>query len=128
MGDRGNILVKQHNGSHVYLYTHWDGTRLPILLRKTLARKLRWNDESYLARIIFSAMIASDVEGENGYGIATSPPDNEHNFLILDCKNQKVIATKEDLAPLRDMSFKDYISLSDKEALKFRDSYEEEQD
>jgi len=76
MGDRGNIELTYKSGSQIYFYTHWTGS----ILNETLARALnrgkgRWNDESYLARIIFSEMIKDDVLDDVGYGIAPYQTD-----------------------------------------------------
>lgn len=86
MGDRGNIKVGK-----VYLYTHWGGSEIKNILKTALIRgKERWNDESYLTRIIFCEMIKSDVMGTTGYGISTEVIDNEHDILEVDCDKQEV--------------------------------------
>lgn len=93
MGDRGNIIVRQAantNTDDVWFYSHWGGSDLPAVLQKALARKQRWDDPSYLARIIFSEMIKGHVEGETGFGISCSIQDNSHNFLVVDVPAQEV--------------------------------------
>lgn len=61
MGDRRNIVVDFGNGTSVALYSHWGGSDLQAVLAKALARgRSRWNDPSYLTRIIFSEMIAAE--------------------------------------------------------------------
>lgn len=65
--DKGNEVPQNDD---IYLYSHWDsdlGTKLASALQRG---KARWNDASYLARIIFSEMIKDDVDGLTGYGIA----------------------------------------------------------
>lgn len=85
MGDRGNIVVKQgRDNPPVWLYTHWSGCDMPLLLQNALKRKQRWDDNSYLTRIIFCALIQGDTEGETGYGISTIENDNEHHYLVVD--------------------------------------------
>lgn len=94
MGDRGNIVVRGCRGD-VYLYSHNQGTVLKDILQNALARRLRWNDASYLARIIFSEMIKEDVNGELGYGISTYIVDNEHGILVVDVPSQCVARIDE---------------------------------
>lgn len=95
MGDRGNIVVKQQDGGEVYLYTHWGGTGLANDLQIALAKRWRWNDPAYLTRIIFDVMTTGDHGEETGYGISTSPPDNEHPYLLVDTGEQKVAFTHD---------------------------------
>ena len=68
--DRGNIILKFHDGNKIYFYTHWGGSQLKNTLKNALKRgKDRWGDEPYLARIIFSEMIKDEVLKNTGYGI-----------------------------------------------------------
>jgi hypothetical protein len=59
----------------IWLYTHWNGDSLPEDLLRALSRRERWNDPSYLARIIFSKMIENDLKEATGYGISLSRVD-----------------------------------------------------
>lgn len=104
MGDRANIVIKQHIAhdevGEIFFYTHWDGCRTPITLQDALKRgRSRWDDESYLARIIFSEMIQGDLEGENGYGISAYLTDNEYDLLVVDAETQTVTIRKESAEP-----------------------------
>lgn len=96
MGSRGNIVITQHpvppgkTGEQVYLYTHFGGECLPELVQQVLARRLRWDDEGYLARMLFAALIEGDESGDSGAGITTYLTDNEFPLLVLDCKKQQV--------------------------------------
>ncbi len=85
MGDRGNIKVGK-----VYLYTHWGGSEIKQILKNALSKKLRWDDEAYLTRIIFCEMIKEDVSGETGFGISTEICDNDNVILEVDVENQEV--------------------------------------
>lgn len=87
MGDRRNVIVKDRSGGvGVALYTHWGGTELPEVLRKALARRQRWSDGAYLARIIFSEMVREDIDGETGYGISAGDDicegDDERDIVV----------------------------------------------
>ena len=56
-----------------------------------LAKKQRWNDASYLSRMIFSHMIRDDVGGEIGYGILTDNVCDAEEELLVDIDRQEVI-------------------------------------
>ncbi len=96
MGDRANICYHDDGGT-IYFYTHWDGEELPNILRAALLRgKDRWNDNAYLARVIFCEMIKDDVLGLTGYGISTYLMDNEHPLIYVYPGDQTVsIGEKE---------------------------------
>lgn len=102
MGDRANIcMVQNHSGKGtIYLYTHWKGSELPKILQQALQKgKERWNDESYLARIIFCAMVGDDMESLTGFGISTYFTDNEHPILVVDAQQKIVGLAKESDIP-----------------------------
>ena len=84
MGDRVNVQIVD-GGKRVNLYSHWGGSDMPETVRVALAKRQRWTDGAYLARIIFCTMIAGDVDGETGFGISPPDalPDNEHPLIIV---------------------------------------------
>lgn len=91
MGDRANVLVKESdNDPGVYLYTHWGGTELPIVLQNALRKRWRWDDCSYLTRIIFCEMVKGEEMDECGYGISTFAPDGQDRVLVVNCSDQTV--------------------------------------
>lgn len=99
MGDRGNIAVIQDdepNGSHqVWIYSHWGGEGLPVQLRDALAKRWRWSDSSYLTRIIIDAVMDGQHGEETGFGVSCQIQDNEHDILVVDCRNQTVFTIEE---------------------------------
>lgn len=122
MGDRGNVFVVDRYGQDdeqplrgVYLYTHWGGSELHDIVKAALARGSdRWDDGPYLARIIFCEMVAGDVHGTTGYGIALSPPDNEHAILVVDVGRQEIRSVDEGKerdrnAPAHKWSFREFV-------------------
>ena len=109
MGDRANILIKDGT-SKVYLYTHWCGTELPKTLQTALARKLRWDDGQYLARIIFSEMIKDSLTDECGYGISSVVGDGDSRILEVNIQKQTVkVITKT----ISTYTFKEYLALKE---------------
>jgi hypothetical protein len=96
MGNRANIIVRQEDGD-IFLYSHYDGERLVKTLQTALTfGKNRWNDPSYLTRIIFSEMIRGAEHDELGYGISLSMVDNDgHDLLIVDTNTKKITIISE---------------------------------
>ena len=86
MGDRGNIKI-----GGVYLYTHWCGSKIKGILKNALSRRERWDDEPYLARIIFCEMVKEDIGGSIGFGICDCICDNDNPVLEVDVVNQEVM-------------------------------------
>ncbi len=71
MGVRQDIKMVYGDGKKIYIYSHWfEADELKERIKKVLARKERWDDEGYLARMIFSGIIREDIDGETGYGLA----------------------------------------------------------
>lgn len=90
MGDRANVYVKE-GSKGVYLYTHWSGYRLPHIVQNALKRSRdRWDDDQYLARIIFSEMIKDEVMDTTGYGISASMCDNERSIIVIECESNTI--------------------------------------
>ena len=128
MGDRANIVMVQHPWggkpqSLIYFYSHWGGSGLPKVLQSALIRgKGRWDDEPYLARIIFSEMIRDSVEDDTGFGISTYQADNEHPLLVVNSETKTVSVadakTPEDTHS--SVSFSRYVELTDDELEHFR--------
>jgi len=84
MGDRSNIKVIFENEKTVGFYTHWGGSELQNTLKDALIRgQDRWDDSSYLARIIFSEMIREDVLGETGFGIYPDGMNHEEEHETI---------------------------------------------
>lgn len=106
MGDRRNIELRYKNNNRpIYLYTHWLGSELPYILADALDSdegRARWEDESYLARIIFSHM-TKNASPELGFGIApyTVDMDSGNATLVVDF----------DLQTVNGVPYEDYIKL-----------------
>ena len=106
MGDRANVRFKQENDDIIYFYTHWRGTELWDIVREALEYgQSRWNDESYLARIIFSHMIQNNSMGTDGFGISTYRCDHNWPDIEVDVKQQRVNIEEQSF------SFKEYFLL-----------------
>lgn len=135
MGDRANIVLdmpcgyadeaaeaatkKQSANKPIYLYTHWSGSELPEILQRALGRRQRWNDDAYLARIIFSELTRGHERDETGFGISLRPCDNSYPYLRVDSDKQTVTV---DFDPMRKynnkstnrtFTFDEYVALPD---------------
>ena len=86
MGDRANVKVLDRSDDkvhEVYLYTHYDGQDLPLMVRDALERGIdRWDDVQYLTRVIFCEMIQDDVMGSTGYGITAREYDGGRTVIV----------------------------------------------
>jgi len=97
MGCRGTIEVWENGAAPksaeapVVLYTHYGAHDMLEDLRHVLKRKQRWDDPSYLCRMIFSEMIKDDIEGETGYGITTSNVGDALIEIVVDINRKEVI-------------------------------------
>lgn len=75
----------------IFFYSHWGGSELPQIVADALKRgESRWDDEAYLARIIFSELVKDEVLEPTGYGIAPFQPDNEHPVVEVDARLKTV--------------------------------------
>jgi hypothetical protein len=92
MGMRRNIALDYGpKEGKIYLYTHWGAEGLEKTLAKTLDRaRERWNDDSYLARVIFTDMTEGVGDALTGYGISTFENDPEFPTLAVDLPNNTV--------------------------------------
>jgi hypothetical protein len=94
MGDRRNVVLcfdPDDEDRRVYLYTHWYGDQLPLIVQNAIRRRERWDDPPYLSRIIFSEMIGDEknLKDSMGFGIDvsicdTNYPDREIEIYFKD--------------------------------------------
>lgn len=88
----------------IYIYSHWGGEEgmspLKMELKTALARKLRWDDEGYLARMIISEVLKNDIDGETGYAITPFETYSEYPIIVVDLQANTVDG----------ISFEDFIS------------------
>ena len=118
MGDRANVKLVQRTWAGeerpIYLYTHWRGSELAETLRAALRRgDGRWDDDSYLARIIWGEMTRDDPLGTTGFGIGVERPDNEHRIIAVDCQKGTITIESEDGRPYVTFStFAEYVGCS----------------
>ena len=87
MGDRGQVHIVD---TGVWLYTHWGASELPDTVRSALAKKWRWDDPEYLARIIFCKMLKGEEGEETGYGIGTNQHGDVDRVVRIDCEHDEV--------------------------------------
>lgn len=119
MGDRANCIIRVEGHADVWLYTHWAGTELPHTVQDALGRRLRWSDDSYLARIIFCEMVKGQEQEETGFGISTYQGDNEHRYIVVEPAKQRISfydevrgqALKVGAGPIASWSFQEYLAL-----------------
>jgi hypothetical protein len=93
MGDRGQVLMKNEK---VYLYTHWGASELIKDVEKAIAKRVRWDDEEYLARIIFDEMIGKNKGEETGFGIGGKKHGDIWRLITVDCDNETITVDDND--------------------------------
>lgn len=96
MGARANIRFRFDDENSIYLYGHWDGPRLAENLAEHLATEVargRWNDESYLCRVLVHRILndMGDPDSATGHGLAPYEVDNEYPITIVDLPTQQVM-------------------------------------
>ena len=93
MGDRGQVLIEDEG---VYLYTHWNATKLVEDVRRALVRKERWGNSEYLARIIFCEMVGKDgFDCSTGYGISSTKHGDAHRLVKVNSEKETVEVLKD---------------------------------
>jgi hypothetical protein len=98
------VCIKNGN-DEVYLYTHWGSAELPSLVARALARRQRWTDPEYLARIIFDTMTEGYHGEEMGFGIGLHRHgDLDYEPIVVDVKHRTVTAPE-----MGTMLFTDYV-------------------
>ena len=113
MGARGNIRIDFNDGGHTYFYGHWSGSEMFNILRDALQRgRPRWDDEPYLARIIFCELVKNDLAGLTGYGISPYLCDNEYKIFTVNSEKKTVGMVTERGESLNEWSFEEFIALS----------------
>ena len=106
MGNRASIVIKDGD-KEIWLYTHNGRNQLPMQLRAALNRgRERWDDPSYLTRIIFCEMIQHSVLATTGYGISADPCDG--SIITVNCNRLTVEVEGKQPLP-----FESFISSSD---------------
>lgn len=96
MGNRANVQFRfgaDAKAPVINLYSHWNGTRLTGTAVKWLnspVARCRWDDASYLTRIVVHNILdeLADPDDELGFGLSYFPDDNEHKILVLDVENR----------------------------------------
>lgn len=110
MGDRANIVMTYGKGhSPIFLYTHWRGFELPKVLQNALIKRVRWNDPSYLTRIIFCELVKGQEGEPTGFGISPYLTDNDHDLLVVNTK--EMIVERRSFPLKKSWSFEEYCGL-----------------
>jgi hypothetical protein len=113
MSTRAQVqILSQYDDTSVFLYQHYDGDELYDTVKKSIARsRPRWNDEEYLARIIFSDMIKDSLTDLEGFGISTSKHGDIEYLIVVNTLTRDVtkyyIADEDDCIIIRSELFND---------------------
>ena len=92
MGNRANIQFVEENGGTMYFYSHWGGFEtMKKAVKTALMKHERWDDDAYLARIIFCQLVKDDIDGTTGIGLSTEMCDNENPVIEVHADSQTVV-------------------------------------
>lgn len=115
MGDRNCMELKfnvwndetkrNDKTSSIFYYTHWYGYSMPERLQNALERKERWDDDSYLARIIFCELVKGNETGSTGFGISPYEMENEYGLITILLEEQCILING------KKFTFDEYIAL-----------------
>ena len=83
MGDRATFAVETHPDKRVYFYAHWTGHNVPKVIQTALSLRERWNDATYLARMLFCHLCHGEEMGTTGFGIGAELDDSSYPILVL---------------------------------------------
>ena len=109
MGDRATVVVYGTGPTPIYLYSHWGGKSVYSAVQRVLARRLRWNDSSYLTAMLYDGIRNKEDFGkETGYGISTEVPDYEYAPIAVDITHQTVAINEPGLGF---MSFEEFLKV-----------------
>lgn len=95
MGSRGNIVVRFPRGDIVF-YTHYRGHEVKKVVAQALAKRERWDDYPYLARIIFTTLIGKD-DSTTGFGISFGICANSYPIVVVDMEKRQAFLADEEL-------------------------------
>lgn len=127
MSDNATVFIaegKDNEGKEegFYLYAHGRGTEIAHTVKKALSKRKRWDDSSYLGRIIFCQMIKGHEEEELGFGISSLQFATRRPVIVIDAEKQQILFCEAEIfdpwsiseSIVKSWSFEEYIYLSDK--------------
>ena len=125
MSDNANVAIKQYifnidtndyqplknqfgEDVYIFLYSEFGSISLPSLISYSLNRaKDFWDQEEYIASIIFKDMLAIDIQESTEFGLSNNIQDIESDIIFADIKKQ-IISIGDN-----QWSFEDYILLDE---------------
>ena len=109
MGAQGNICIMNlDNKKYKYIYTHYLGDELPILLKRALSQtRGYWDDWSYLIAAIGYEILRRAEYTSSGFGLSEFPFNSSQEIIFVDITNQVIIVGSTSL------TFDDYIKQDD---------------
>ena len=134
MGDRANVVFTTKKAvtgkglnavlaGNIVLYSHWGGSSLAADVREALKKaKPRWDDSGYATRIMISQIVGKHWTEETGYGLYVGElGDNQHNLIVVDLSQSKVLVVSANGDLLQSYTFEQYSAMSNNEVNLFYD-------
>lgn len=111
MGDRGNIKIYFGGSTQpIFFYTHWTGSDVQRIVKTAIARRERWHDTPYLARIIFCELVKGNEDNTTGFGISPFICDNEHEIIGVNPEKQEITFEDESGNVNKKMFFEEFMT------------------
>ena len=109
MGAQGNTCIMNlDNKKYKYIYTHYLGDELPILLKRALSQtRGYWDDWSYLIAAIGYEILRRAEYTSSGFGLAEYPFNTSQEIIFIDVNNWIITIGSHSL------SFGEYIEQDD---------------
>jgi hypothetical protein len=89
MGERNSAIIHtRRDHPPIYVYCHWLGADVSVAVQDALSRGAsRWDDPSYLSRIIIEELIDNASYGGSaggcGIGTGTTPDDHDGYYNMV---------------------------------------------
>jgi hypothetical protein len=111
MGNRANVELVFNDNQSIFIYAHWEGSRMVNVLHDSLSKRARWTDDEYLARIITGDMInkLGYADETSGMGLSPSPVDGRIVARVL-LEEQRLTDVELDEHGIWSGSFEEFVS------------------
>ena len=109
MGDRGNIKVVEEGAPDLFMYTHWCGSELEIIVRQGLDKgRSLWDDASYLNRVLFCTLVENGNDDVTGFGLSTIMGDGDDRVVTVNHSDKTVTDLSGRTQSFDDFTFDDF--------------------
>lgn len=120
MGKRANVFMVEDDTAGIYLYSHINSSKMPLVVQSALKRAVeRWDDRKYLCLRILFDMFSGDETRKPRFGTSTRLTDNQNAVVVVDVDHRTVgfANPNEEPASYISWTFNDFIALPEETIL-----------